>query len=469
MSVKTTHKAYDKYSGKWKRCRDVVAGQDDVHAAGEAYLPKLKDETADDYSARRKRATFYNATWRTIAGLTGMLFRKDPAMIVPAGVAGYLEDVTMSGTSFGTFAREVAGEVIEVGRIGILVDHPAVENVQGITVDASAKLGHRPMMQVYLAESIINWKYRRVNNHYVLCIVVLQETTTEPEDEFTDREIVQYRVLDLDERDLYRVRIFQVDKDGKDIQIGGDMYPLMNSKPLDFIPFAIVGTDGIDSDLDEPPLIDLVDLNLSHYRTNADYEHGCHFTGLPTAVVSGYTPENASEKMYIGSRAAWVFPDPAAKATFLEFTGQGLQSLKDNLDRKEQQMAVLGARMLAAEKKQAETATTAAIHRTGENSVLSAIAIAVSEALTWALDVFAQWSGQSGAIEFDINREFIAVMMDASQLRELVAAWQAGAISEPELFDMLQRADVVDGKKTLEEHQGEIDTVELPAPDQIAA
>jgi hypothetical protein len=323
-------------------------------------------------------------------------------------------------------------------------------------------MGLRPTMQAYHAESIINWKSRRVRNRHVLSMVVLKESVMVADGEFAEKEKTQYRVLDLDESDTYRMRVFEV-VDGKDVLLS-ERVPVMNGKPLGFIPFAIVGTDGIDSDLDEPPLIDLIDLNLSHYRTNADYEHGCHFTGLPTAVVSGYQPEKEGEKLYIGSQAAWVFPDPNAKATFLEFTGQGLTALKENLDRKEQQMAVLGARMLAAEKKQAETATTAAIHRTGENSILSSIAIAVSESLQWALGVFAQWAGQSGEIVYEINRDFLPAMMDAPTLTALMGAWQSGALSEGELFDLLQRADMIESTKTLEEHQAEVEISGPPAP-----
>lgn len=466
--VKTTHAGYDTYSTKWKRCRDVVAGQDAIHKAGETYLDKLKDQTSDDYKAYLKRAVFYNATWRTISGLTGMMFRKPPAMDVPKGIEPYLEDVTMSGMTFDTFARITAGEVLEVGRVGILVDHPPMTNAQGITLAAQEKLGLRPMMQVYMAESIINWKYRRIANRNMLSMVVLKECIRRPKDEFEDEEVTQYRVLDLEEgSNLYRQRVFESDKDGNDKQIGADIYPLMNGKRLAYIPFVIVGTDGMDAALDDPPLIDLVDLNLSHYRTTADYEHGCHFTGLPTAVVSGYQPETA-QTLYIGSQAAWIFPDPQASASYLEFKGEGLSSLEKNLDRKERNMAVLGARMLAEEKKQIETYGATQIKHTGENSVLSAIAIAVSQALEWALGVFAEWAGQKADVSFEINREFMPMPLDAQGLQALVAAWQAGAISEPELYRNLQKGDVIEGDKPLEDHQAELDAAPVAAPAPVA-
>lgn len=465
-TVDTPHLGYVKFSGKWKRCRDVVAGQDEVHAATVAYLPRLKDQSDDDYAAMVKRAGFYNATWRTISGLLGMLFRKPPMLDVPGGIKPHLDDIDMAGHSFDNLARNTACEILEVGRIGILVDHPP-KLARNATIAEAERLGIRPSMQVYKAESILNWRHRRISNRWMLCMVVLREEHSEPDGEWAETTETRFRVLDLDDGGNYRQRVFRV-KDGKDEQIGGDIYPLMNNKPLEFIPFWIVGTDGVDASLDEPPLIDLVDLNLHHYRVTADYEHGCHFTGLPTAVVSGYTSENG-EKLYIGSTTAWIFPDPNAKATFLEFTGQGLDALKGNLDRKEQQMAILGARMLAEEKRTAETATTAAIHRTGENSVLSAIAIAVSDALEEALTMFSEWAGQQAKVEFAINRDFLPVALDAQQLTALFALKQGGGLSDAEFFELLQRGDVIDSTKKLETHQGEIDNAPPPAPTQQAA
>lgn len=453
MDVTTQHPEFIKYLPKWERCRHASDGQDAVHAAGERYLPKLKDQEPDDYKSYLTRAGFYNATWRTIGGLLGMMFRKPPQKELPASITSYEADIDMAGTSLEVLARKVSLEVLEVGRVGIMVDHPSADGATPISVKAAESQGIRPTITTYRAESITNWRYRRVRNRWVLAMVTIKECVMEPKNEFEDTAVEQYRVLDLDKADTYRVRVFRKEKD-KWVAIS-EMWPLMNNQRLGFIPFAIVGTDGMDSELDEPPLIDLVDVNLAHYRVTADYEHGCHFTGLPTAVVSGYTKEG-SETFYIGSTSAWVFPDPNAKAQFLEFTGQGLSALKENLERKEQQMAVLGARMLFAEKRAVEAAETASIHRTGENSVLAAMAQGISEALEWALGVFSQWAGGSDDVVYQINRDYNPAMLDASQLTALLKAVQAGKMSSQSFFSLLQRADIVDSEKTYEEEQEQI-------------
>lgn len=471
MSVKQTHPEYDKYAPKWKRCRDVALGQDAVHEAGVLYLPKLRDQTDDEYKAMVKRATFYNASWRTIAGLTGMLFRKPPKQDTPAGIKDELEDVTMKGTPLNTFVAEVTEESIEIGRIGVLVDFPPMVNTGAVVTLAKAKDGGlRPMMQMYKAENIINWKMRRIANKTVLGMVVLTESVAIPKDEFKEDFETRYRVLDLEPfTATYRIRVFRIDERGND-QLLETIIPLMNGQLMNSIPFFFINTETTEPPCQEPPLIDLVDLNLAHYRVTADYEHGCHFAGMPTPVISGYqiaVPEQGkpAETFYIGSAKAWVFPNPDAKAEYLEFTGQGLQALEKNLDRKESQMAILGARMIAQEKKVAETATTTAIHRTGENSILASVALTVSLSIVRALEIFAEWAGiENPKCEYEINRDFLPASIDAQMLASLLKAYQSSAMSFETLFDLLQRGDMVAPELTPEQEQERIKAIPPPLP-----
>jgi hypothetical protein len=391
---------------------------------------------------------------------------------VPAAIKGYLDDVTMAGVSMDALAMEVLDEILSVGRIGILVDHPsAPDNVVPLTVDVAQRQGLRPMLKAYPAESITNWKFGRVANSWVLvevrlkeCVEVVTGDGPFPKVE----EQVQYRVLDLDEAGQYRQRLFKCDK-GVDVQIGDDIYPLMNGNKLDYIPFAVFGADGKGDEIDEPPLIDLIDANIALYQINADYRHGLHFTGLPTPVVSGYVPEKEGEKFYIGSTSAWVFPDPQAKATYLEFTGQGLSELRQAISAKQQEMAMLGARMIADETQKArETLGATQIKRQGENGVLSRIAQAVSEGLEWALDIFAQWAGAAGEVTFQLNRDFEPTLVDAPTLTALTASLQAGAISPQEFFDLLQRGDLVEADMSFEEHQAQVEANAPPKPVVVA-
>jgi hypothetical protein len=458
MAVNNTHEDYKEMCGKWKRCRDASEGQDAVHKAGTEYLPMLADQSSAEYHAYKTRASFYNATWRTISGLQGMLFRKPPVVEVAEVVKPMLEDVSLCGENLHMFALEVLEEALTVGRVGIFVDYPTIDPIHNTQAD-SKLLGLRPIMKQYCTESIINWKESVIGNTCILSMVVLSEEVAIPgKDEFDIAEGTQYRVLDLTlmekedgtKETVYRVRVFTIDpKTGLDVLVS-TAYPMIKGKYLSTIPFFVVGTDCVEIDPDTPPLIDLVDINLSHYRTNADYEHGCHFTGLPTPVISGYTPEKEGQSFGIGSMTAWVFPRPDARATYLEFTGQGLKALESNLTRKETQMTVLGARMLESKPSNGDSKGDAAVNMGGEQSILAALSQAASIGIERALTAFSKFAGSDQPVKFRLNKDFFPMPMSALNLTALVASWQNGAISYQTLFDNLQRGEIVDIDQTVE-------------------
>src|SRR5204863_3440148 len=93
-----------------------------------------------------------------------------------------------------------------------------------------------------------------------------------------------------------------------------------------------------------------------------------------------------------GSSTAWVSETPGATAGFLEFTGQGLTTFERAMDRDERLMAVLGTRMLEAQKRVGETAEAIELRQSGENSVLSAVSLSVSNSLTQVLRWVYWWN-----------------------------------------------------------------------------
>ncbi len=466
--VSTQHPKYLEKAEQWKDCRDVVAGSKAIKDAGIRYLPALKDQTVEDYNAYKTRASFFNATWRTISALAGMLFRKPPEIEVAASVEPLLEDVTMDGRSLHIFAQQIALDVLTTGRLGILVDYPQGDTT-GMTLADTAALNLRPILAHYKAENVINWKQARIDNEMKLTLLVLTEDAVLESNQFEHKTEVHYRVLDLFNGD-YRQRVFRINDKGEDEQVGDDIFPMMDGKPLEEIPFIFLGVDDTTPEVDDPPLIDLVDVNLAHYRMNADYAHGLHSTGRPTAVVSGYTPENAGHKLYVGSSTAWVFPDPQTSAAFLEFTGQGLGALEKVLLSMENQMAILGARLLTSEKKGNETATAARIYRAGETSILASIAQTISIGLSEALQIFSEWAGVPDAeASIEINDEFMPPEVTPQELQGWLQAWQSGApgFSDQGFFDLLKQREMVASDVDFDEEQERIASKPIPAPTVI--
>lgn len=439
MPVNSHHKEYDEFSARWKRCRDCVAGEDAVKAAGATYLPELGKPGEPDHDktnkAYRDRALFYNATARTLRGIVGSIFRKD-AEVQPE--EPYVVQV----------AKEVLEEVLEVGRSGVLVDAP--------------KDGGPPYAVIYKTEDIINWRYTKDGDNTILEMVVLREISSEQDgsDEFASADVTRYRVLELKDG-IYQQRVFkEVVSGGKSKRVQFDeedlIIPTIQGKQLGVIPFQFFSSINLLPDVQQPPLIDLANVNLSHYRTYADLEHGRHFTALPTAWVAGFSAES---DLRIGSGVAWVTEDSSANAGFLEFTGAGLKSLVDGLREKEALMAVLGARLLdTAPRQGVETAEALAIRQAADVATATTIANNVSEGMsnvfTWLL-LFANVS--SGGV-IKLNTDLLESIMSPTDVVTLVSAWQQGGISQQTLLWNLKRGEVLPPDVS---EQDEMDRIDL--------
>lgn len=456
------HPQYSAELPRWKRCRDVVAGQDAVHDRGVLYLPKLSDETDEEYKARKLRTPFFNAAGRTVDGMVGLVFRKEPVYTLPTAMEAIEYDMTMTGSDMVSFSKRLVNEIEIVGRVGVLVEYPSVP-VQPITEAQRAAMNLRPYVSMYKAESIINWRVGRINNQLQPVLVVLSEKH-EVQGQFETVYVDQLRVLVLVKGNYTQIIYRKNDKgewseygigdDGQIVEGGKPIVPIMNGKPLSYIPFQIINANSLEFEVEKSPLLDLVDLNLSHYRTTADLETGVHVTGYPMLFIAGLHLEK-NEKICIGSSQAVVAPDPQANAKFIEFNGQGLDSAFKLIDRKESQMAAIGARMLAPEKSGVEAAQTLEIKRAGETSVLASHANTVGEAMETILEWLAAWMGIAGDIEYELNTDYLPVNMTAQELTALVGAWQSGAISKQTLFYNLQQGEIIAPSKTFEEENDE--------------
>ena len=154
----------------------------------------------------RTRAGFFNAKWRTVSGLQGMLFRKLPVVEVPASVKPLLASITESAQPLQIFALEIVEECLTVGRAGVLVDYPVVADEGATQADAILR-NLRPTMSLYETESIVNWKEETITSQKVLTRVILKEdrATPDPDDEFTEScgTTVSYTHLDVYKRQEY--------------------------------------------------------------------------------------------------------------------------------------------------------------------------------------------------------------------------------------------------------------------------
>lgn len=496
MPVNSLHPLYDEFLVTWCRARDVIAGEDRVKAVGETYLPRIDSQEDAEYSAYVQRASFFNATGRTAEGFQGMVFRRDPVVKLPdietpvgEKLNRFQTDVDMFGTSLYLYSKRIAGETLGVGRAGTLVEWHDAEQ--------------RPFVCFYQAEQVINWRVERIGGRNMLTLVVLRETTDvfKGEDYFEAEATPQIRVLrlvgggemangegakegtrgeakkgngSLGDRTLpvYVVEIWQElesenDRSKKEWKLVETRTPMRLGKALTFIPFVFHGPQNDQPDPEKPPLNDVIVVNLGHYRLDADFKHGMHYTALPTAWVAGFDKDT---QLRIGSSTAWVSDNPQARAGYLEFAGQGLQTFEREKDRMEKQMAVLGSRLLEVQKRVSESAEALTLRQAGESSVVSNISSSISKSLTKVLRWAYWWLTSEPDPEtipaevasMELNRDFETATMTAPELVAVVQAWQAGIISHPTALDLMRQGEIIPPNRTNEE---ELELIEAhPVP-----
>ena len=473
VPVNTPTAHYSSMIKKWTRCRAAYGGSDDVKAGGTRFLPPLDSHegTPVEYDDYLQRAMFYNATGRTVDGLVGAIFNREPEFDAKAIESlGHLEDVTMSGDSASAFASKLAREVFITGRYGTLMEMTeAGEGADGTSGPP------RPYWVGYQAEDIISTRTKRIDGGDVLCRVVLREYVEEPkeDDPFMFDEVEQYRVLylhadegehDSSGAEFYRQDTYRQADSGEWVLQGQTRTPMRRGEKMSFIPMGIVGPTGIDDCPKRPPLIDLVDVNLSHYRTMADLEHGRHYTALPTPWVSGLSSDDTTP-LRIGSSEAWIL-EPGGRADMLEFTGQGLGALQTAEMDKRQMMATLGARLLESQDSRGvETATAVAMRHAGDHATLRSVATSIELAITQMLRWHTWWVGtdkmpSEADASAELNKDFFTQQMTPQALQAWVFAWQSGAASFETMFRAMQRGDAYAPGWTPEEEKHRINSDE---------
>ena len=434
---------------------DCLEGSETVKLKGQVYLPKpdasnTSVENNDRYAFYLERAVFYNVTQRTALGLLGEVFSRAPVVEYPAALEQVVTDSNGGGISLEQTARDAVWYALGNGRGGLFIDYPPRDGEA--TTRAEQQAGNiRPTITVYDAKSVVNWRTITKGSRILLSLVVLKEEFTSGDDGFATQTDIQYRELRLVPGGnglVYKVQLWRPKTGSKapysstDYEpFGAAYYPQDGAgNSLDEIPFTFFGSRNNEASIDPPPLYDMANLNISHYRNSADYEEMVYIIGQPTICVVGLTTDWYNDilgkKIPIGSRSGLPLPE-GADAKILQVSESAMA--KEAMEHKERQMVALGAKLVEQRETQ-RTATEAVLEDSSEDSTLVAIAKNVSKALQWALEWCAVFQNvPETGIKYELNTDFDLAKMSATDRAAVIKAWQDGAISWEEMRDILRK------------------------------
>lgn len=446
---------------------DAIAGSPAVKAARTKYLPKPNPEDVSEgnnrrYKAYLTRAMFYGVTGRTLRGLSGQIFMREPVIEVPDSMKVLVDDTSGEGVSLVQLAKKMAGFILPFGRAGLFVDYP-VTNGQ-VTAEQLENEGIRPTITGYGPTQIINWRTRKRGAISVLSMVVLEEPYVESDDGFEVKLGTQWRVLLLSADDVYSCEIWRKDAARSFFRFNATTPLDASGKPFRDIPFCFLGAENNDSEVDAPPMFDLADINMGHYRNSADHEENLYMSAQATPVLIGLT-ESWADKYFkegVGLGARSSIPLPVGGDAKL-IQAEEVSALATEMEHKERQMVALGAK-LVEQKEVQRTATEASQEEASESSTLSNVANNLSLGFTWALGWAAMFIGVSEAtIVCTFNNDFDIAKMTPAERAQTVTEWQAEAITWSEMRAALRKSGVA--TKTDEEAETEIRNA-MPLPNQ---
>lgn len=458
MPINSKHPDYAAMQSRWVRMFDVCDGEDTIKKKETAYLPKPNPydnskESRLRYQEYLGRAVFIEVTKDTLDKYAGQAFSDDPVLNVDGKLDYLKQNATGTGNTIYQVAQKCFIDLLRYGRAGILVDYPQID-VPEVSISTTEELFLRPRMVYYDAFNIINW---RVKDNKLMMVVLAEEAESQGDDEFTIKTVKQYRYLGLDDNGFF-VEIWQEGQGGIH-QVGDRHYPkLHGNKPLDSIPFVIIGADSNDFEQQSIPLESLAKVNLAHYRNSADYEDSVFRCGQIQGVISGVSVERMQhlEKkgIKLGS-AATLMLEP--NSTFEYAQANPNSMVYEAMQDKYALMKQLGAKLV--ETTTNKTATQSSQEHSTQNSIASKCIANLNEAFNLALVYVYQYANiaYSEAVLFKAKQEFVSVAADPAIMTALMGFVQSGIAPKSVIFNYLRKHNLLDGELSDDDIIGMID------------
>lgn len=490
-TLSITHRDYTRMLPLWTKVRDVQS-EEAVKAKGVDYLPKLESQEDGSvygriaYEKYLQRAAVHGAAARTKLGLTGAVLRRNfTTEGVPDADLRILQD--NAGRDFEPLPQLVMqslGELVTVGRHALLVDNDT---------DPESD----PYLLLIKAEDVTFWASRAIKGRTTPVLIVIRQTYEAPKPgDLIGHETEQkteWRMLRLGVVNplpphlegvpgaekfsqapsgemVYWQEVWRELETGEGSTKTSTLRPFSATLPTKRggrfwteIPCDVVNAQGgITLDVEDPTMLALANIVLSHYRNSADKEWALHLTATPQPWASGFdVPE--STKLVTGCGFAWVTPTQGANVQYLEFSGAGLDSIAKAMAEKEQQMAVQGSRMLEQQKLGTEAMGTVKLRHSGDRSVLSTIAGNCSTAFTRAIQRWLSWRSpafetdqQMAGVALKLDPDFDSMPLDPAELQALTSSLQSGAISWETFVFNLKRGEMLPPGVTEDEERKRI-------------
>lgn len=417
---------------------DCYSGTRIIREKSFQYLPQEPAERDENYAVRLARAVFWNAFRRTVQGLVGMVFRKNPqvASDVAPQITDHLENIDLQGAHFDVFSKEVFTAQVRDGHTFVLIDMPPALEAGATRAD---EIDRRPYWIHYKKNQIINWRTEQQDGALVLIQVTIRECVTEPDGDYGEVDVVQYRVLKPGSWTVYR----------EDESGNFNVYD-EGTTSLDVIPLVEFNGSRTGYFQSDPRLLAVAYENLRLYRLQSDLDHIMHICNVPILKIVGRS--NPKDPIMISVNTGFDVPI-GGDVAYVEHAGRAIPAAQEEIERSKGNMAALGLAMLVRKSRVQQTATQSVLDYDAESSELASEARALEDGLEQCVIFHSRFlqieppqpknrqKQEGGSVT--VNKDFSSIIFDSTLVTAFSNMVTANQIRLETLWDLLERGDML--------------------------
>lgn len=444
---------YSEWRDIWRSIRHAMIGEPAIKRESTRYLPQLEGMDTGQYAAYLDRAVFFNMTYRTVTGLTGSIFRRAPR-VLKAGpkITKLMKRLSKDGLSLELLAKVTAQEQLSVGRVGLLLDKAAQAPGYDLVT---------PYLALYTTENILDWTECEIDGRTEMDMILLREF-------YVDRRVMTFSgsgksakpianpsygqlfsrlrrlLLEYNEdrqKWEYKQELFEKDHLDADMTTQPIVtVPMIYGLPFERIPFRFFNATTPLPAVEKPPVLDILTLNISHYKSYAQLEQGRFYTSNPVYFVKG---GEESDEYHIGPSLVWSLA-ANGEAGIIEYNGHGLNSLEKALATKETQAAALGGRLIGDSASAGQSDNQIKLKDRNEQSLLLNVTTVLNENFTALLKLAGEWMNEKNDdLEFRVNQDFLLNNFAAREFRAITLMWQEGLLPIEVIYEFFLQHEVI--------------------------
>lgn len=446
--------AVQQHRADWFVVDTLFGGTQAMRAAGKTFLPQEPKEDDRDYLVRLNRSTLDNYYKQAVRKAVAKVFSKD--IIVdkaPLRMIPLLEDIDSQQRNLTQFCKDVFEDAMNHGVSYILVDLPQLPmDVPFKNKAEELASGLRPYWVKITSSSVLTARSAMMGGSERLSVFRFQETITELADdhicEETITQIREYHQFPDANGNAGPVEfvVYRQDQNGWYIHESGIV-------SASAIPIAPVYTNRTAFYLGKPPMMELAELNVSHWAQSSDLSNIIHIVTVPFLLAKGLAQMDANgqvQALEIKVNGALQTPNPDASVEWIEHTGNAVSSAQENLDRLVKRMEYLGTQ-LTTQASTNTTATQSAISAAEANSDLKSMALGLQDGINAALYFTAEILGEQSYGDAAVNTSFSVDFVDVDTFSQVLELFNAGLITRDDMLSEAKRRNIIDASAKLQD------------------